>query len=155
MATEKVVESISKHDVPDPSYGKLVDTYGSEFKVPDYTIKQIRDAIPPHCFERSALRGFAYPARDIFLLTSTFYIFHNYATSEYIRSSTLRLGILPIISTCEDAFLSGGQEEMLPSIFKALWRDFRATYKSHRRSELHHRCCDPPLDFRTRLIFFF
>lgn len=120
MATEKVVESIPKQDVPDPSYGKLVDTYGSEFKVPDYTIKQIRDAIPPHCFERSALRGFAYIARDIFLLTSTFYIFHNYATSEYIRSSTLRLGILPIISTCEDAFSQVDKRRCYP-VFSRLF----------------------------------
>ncbi len=35
----------------------LIDTYGNEFEVPDFTIKDIRDAIPKHCFERSALRS--------------------------------------------------------------------------------------------------
>src|SRR5947208_2677062 len=33
--------------------GVLLDTYGNEFEIPDYTIKDIRDAIPKHCFERS------------------------------------------------------------------------------------------------------
>ena len=47
--------------------GRLVDGYGNEFKVPDYTIKQIRDAIPAHCFERSAATGLYYVARDISL----------------------------------------------------------------------------------------
>ena len=90
MATETVAGSLSVQAIPDPQYGEIVDTYGNEFKVPDFTIKQIRDAIPRHCFERSALRGFAYITRDILLLASTFYIFHNYATVEYVRSSRFR-----------------------------------------------------------------
>jgi omega-6 fatty acid desaturase (delta-12 desaturase) len=54
----------------------LLDTYGNEFEIPDFTIKDIRDAVPPHCFERSGLRGLAYVARDLFLLAFTFYAFN-------------------------------------------------------------------------------
>ena len=97
MATEEAVDS----------YGGLVDTYGKEFKVPDFTIKQIRDAIPPQCFERSALRGFAYIARDLILLGSTFYLFHNYATSEYVHLSTIRLCLWTIYGFLQGLFATG------------------------------------------------
>lgn len=107
MATEKVAELLPIQDIPDPYYGELIDTYGNEFKIPDYTIKQIRDAIPPHCLERSALRGFAYIARDIFLLASTFYIFHNYATLEYVRSSGLRSCLWIIYGFLQGLFGTG------------------------------------------------
>lgn len=53
----------------------LLDTYGNEFEIPNFTIKDIRDAIPTHCFKRSALRGLSYVARDLVLLASTFYAF--------------------------------------------------------------------------------
>ena len=69
---------------------KLVDSYGNDFKLPDYTIKQIRDAIPKHCFERSAVRGLSYVARDIASLATVFYIFNTYCTPEYVPSPTLR-----------------------------------------------------------------
>jgi omega-6 fatty acid desaturase (delta-12 desaturase) len=54
------------------SRGVLLDTYGNEFQIPDFTIKQIRDAIPDHCFERSGVRGLGYVARDIAFLATTF-----------------------------------------------------------------------------------
>ncbi|KAF8243415.1 hypothetical protein K440DRAFT_561840 [Wilcoxina mikolae CBS 423.85] len=61
------------------STGKpLLDTYGNEFELPNFTIKEIRDAIPKHCFKRSALRGLSYVARDLALLSGTFYGFNNY-----------------------------------------------------------------------------
>ncbi|KAH7210134.1 hypothetical protein DER44DRAFT_314979 [Fusarium oxysporum] len=34
-----------------PTHDRLLDTYGNEFTPPDFTIKDIRDAIPKHCFE--------------------------------------------------------------------------------------------------------
>ncbi|CAD6570099.1 MAG: Oleate hydroxylase fah12 [Alectoria sarmentosa] len=107
MSTDTVLESVLDQDVPDLDYGELVDTYGNEFKVPDYTIKQIRDAIPPHCFKRSALRGFAYIARDMLLLASTFYVFHNYATSEYVRSSRVRFGLWVLYGFLQGLFGTG------------------------------------------------
>ncbi|KAI9019338.1 fatty acid desaturase-domain-containing protein [Phycomyces nitens] len=42
--------------------------------IPDFTIKDIRDAIPPHCLERSTLRSFAYLFQDLFFIFSTAYL---------------------------------------------------------------------------------
>ncbi|KAI0430039.1 fatty acid desaturase-domain-containing protein [Xylaria sp. FL1042] len=73
-----------------PGFGKLTDTYGNEFQVPDYTIKDIRDAIPKHCYERSAARSLSYAARDIASLATTFYLFHTYVTPETVPSTPVR-----------------------------------------------------------------
>lgn len=72
---------------------KLIDGYGNEFEIPDYTIKQIRDAIPAHCFERSAATGFYYIARDIACIAATFYAFHNYVTPATVPSLPLRTAL--------------------------------------------------------------
>ncbi|GAB7365437.1 hypothetical protein MBLNU230_g6512t1 [Neophaeotheca triangularis] len=71
----------------------LRDTYGNEFKLPDYTIKDIRDAIPKHCFERSGARGLAYVARDVVQLAAVFYLFNTYCTPEYVPSYGLRAAL--------------------------------------------------------------
>lgn len=71
-------------------YGKLVDTYGNEFQVPDFTINDVRAAIPKHCFERSAARGLMYVARDIFSLVITFLLFHIFWTPANIPSGSVR-----------------------------------------------------------------
>jgi omega-6 fatty acid desaturase / acyl-lipid omega-6 desaturase (Delta-12 desaturase) len=76
-----------------PELGTLIDTYGNVFEVPDFTIKQIRDAIPKHCLKRSALRGYAYIMRDIVVLASIFYLFHNYVTPETVPSKPLRFAL--------------------------------------------------------------
>mgnify|MGYP004504993685 CR=1 FL=1 len=70
--------------------GKLLDTYGNEFQIPDYTIGQLRAAIPKHCFERSAIRSLSYVARDITQLAVVFYLFHNYVTPETVPSMPVR-----------------------------------------------------------------
>ena len=75
---------------PEAQYGKLVDTYGSEFQVPDFTINDVRAAIPKHCFERSAARGLMYVARDIFSLAITFICFHTLWTPANVASSSVR-----------------------------------------------------------------
>lgn len=54
----------------------MIDTYGNKFEMPDFTIKQIRDVIPKHCFQRSALKGLAYVARDFAYLSANFYAFN-------------------------------------------------------------------------------
>lgn len=79
--------------VPETKKPKLFDAYGNEFQIPDFTIKQIRDAIPAHCFERSAATGYYYIARDIACIATTFYIFHNYVTPETISSAPLRTAL--------------------------------------------------------------
>ena len=80
-------ESVKKN------HGVLLDTYGNEFEIPDFTIKQIRDAIPKHCFERSGLKGLGYVARDVASLATTFYLFHNFVTPETIPSTAVRAAL--------------------------------------------------------------
>ena len=53
---------------------KAIDTFGNEFKVPDYTIKQILSAIPKHCYERSLVRSLGYVARDITMMCLIGYV---------------------------------------------------------------------------------
>jgi omega-6 fatty acid desaturase (delta-12 desaturase) len=71
----------------------LQDGYGNEFSMPDYTINDIRNAIPKHCFERSAATGLYYVARDIVTLVGTFYLFNKFVTPENIPSYAIRWGL--------------------------------------------------------------
>jgi omega-6 fatty acid desaturase / acyl-lipid omega-6 desaturase (Delta-12 desaturase) len=90
-----------------PRLGKLLDTYGNEFQPPDFTIKDIRDAIPKHCFERSPLRGFSYIARDIACLATVFYLFHNHVTSETVPSTPLRYTLWAVYAFVQGLFGTG------------------------------------------------
>ncbi|KAI9727102.1 MAG: Oleate hydroxylase fah12 [Chrysothrix sp. TS-e1954] len=93
---------------PLPSeYGQLLDTYGNEFKVPDFTIKQIRSAIPPHCYERSAFRGFCYIARDVLLLAVTFHLFKTHVTPAKVPFVTIRFGLWAIYGFIQGLFATG------------------------------------------------
>ncbi|KAF2810672.1 uncharacterized protein BDZ99DRAFT_286708 [Mytilinidion resinicola] len=87
--------------------GTLLDTYGNEFEIPDYTIKQIRDAIPAHCFQRSGARGLAYVARDIASLAATFYLFHAFVTPETIPSTPVRAGLWALYTFVQGLFGTG------------------------------------------------
>jgi omega-6 fatty acid desaturase (delta-12 desaturase) len=87
--------------------GRLLDTYGNEFHIPDFTIKQIRDAIPPHCFNRSGARGLAYVARDILYLGVTFYLFNRFATPEYVSSKAARAGLWTLYTILQGLFATG------------------------------------------------
>ncbi|KAK4934002.1 hypothetical protein LTR66_015778, partial [Elasticomyces elasticus] len=87
--------------------GKMLDTYGNEFQIPDYTIKQIRDAIPAHCFERSGARGLAYVARDVASLAATFYAFNTYVTPDYIPSTPVRAGLWALYTVLQGLFGTG------------------------------------------------
>lgn len=51
-----------------------IDTYGREFNVPDYTIKDILSAIPKHCYERSLIKSLGYVVRDIVAMVVIGYI---------------------------------------------------------------------------------
>jgi omega-6 fatty acid desaturase (delta-12 desaturase) len=89
------------------SSSKLVDTYGNEFELPDFTIKQIRDAIPAHCFKRNAVRSLAYVVRDFVYLGVTFYIFHNYVTPEYVPSFAARTALWGLYTVLQGLFATG------------------------------------------------
>ena len=87
--------------------GKLVDTYGNDFKIPDYTIKQIRDAIPAHCFERSGRRGLQYVARDITCLAVVFALFYNFVTPEIVPSKIVRFALWTAYTYVQGLFGTG------------------------------------------------
>ncbi|KAI1819544.1 fatty acid desaturase-domain-containing protein [Xylaria intraflava] len=95
------------NDATKPSLTKLVDTYGNEFQVPDYTIKDIRDAIPKHCFERSAVRSLGYVARDLASLATTFYLFHTYVTPENVPSTPVRALLWAVYTVLQGLFATG------------------------------------------------
>ncbi|CCX05374.1 fatty acid desaturase-domain-containing protein [Pyronema domesticum] len=85
--------STSLSSMGDETKGKpLLDTYGNEFQIPDFTIKDIRDAIPKHCFKRSAIRSLSYVARDLALLAGTFWGMQNYVVPAIAGQSTLVRG---------------------------------------------------------------
>ncbi|KAG7009218.1 beta-apo-4'-carotenal oxygenase [Physcia stellaris] len=90
-----------------PTYGTLLDTYGNPFTVPDFTIKQIREAIPPHCFERSAVRGFTYVARDMVFLASTFGFWQHFVTPDHIPLAPLRFGLWALYGFIQGLFATG------------------------------------------------
>lgn len=55
-----------------------IDTYGNVFKAPDYSIKEILQVIPSHCYERRLMESMYYVFRDIFWMVVFGYIANNY-----------------------------------------------------------------------------
>jgi len=64
-----MADKIFRELKPEPTKEVFYDTYGREFKLPDFTMNDILESIPAECFERSALMGFSYVARDLLLIT--------------------------------------------------------------------------------------
>jgi omega-6 fatty acid desaturase / acyl-lipid omega-6 desaturase (Delta-12 desaturase) len=89
------------------THGTLLDTYGNEFQLPDYTVNDIRNAIPKHCFERSAVRGLLYVFRDIASLATTFYLFNRFVTPENIPSTPIRAILWVLYSFVQGLFGTG------------------------------------------------
>ncbi len=75
---EKIAEQIAAQN-------KMVDTYGNEFQLPDYTFNELRSAIPRHCFQRSTMRSLGYVARDILQWAMLLYICQTFITPQYIE----------------------------------------------------------------------
>lgn len=88
-------------------YGTLVDTYGDEFQVPEFTINDVRAAIPKHCFERSAARGLMYVARDVFCLATTFVLFHTLWTPANVPSNSIRVAGWALYTFVQGCFGTG------------------------------------------------
>jgi omega-6 fatty acid desaturase (delta-12 desaturase) len=61
-----------------PKEPKHLDLNGNEFQLPTFTMKEIHDAIPPHCFKPSVLRSMAYVFRDYFYLATLIYLAVTY-----------------------------------------------------------------------------
>ncbi|CAF9931312.1 Oleate hydroxylase fah12 [Imshaugia aleurites] len=92
---------------PEAQYGNLVDTYGNDFHIPDFTINDVRAAIPKHCFERSAARGLMYVARDICSLAITFALFHTLWTPANIPSTSVRAAGWALYTFIQGCFGTG------------------------------------------------
>ncbi|KAK0391580.1 hypothetical protein NLU13_1080 [Sarocladium strictum] len=101
------LSSVDADQAKKPSYGRLLDTYGNEFTPPDFTIKDIRDAIPKHCFKRSALTGYYYVLRDLALIGTTFAVFHNFVTAENIPYTPVRAALWAVYTIMQGFFGTG------------------------------------------------
>ncbi|KAH8698382.1 oleate delta-12 desaturase [Talaromyces proteolyticus] len=91
----------------DAKNSEMIDTLGNQFELPNYTIKEIRNAIPAHCYERSAATGLYYVFRDMTLLGTTFYLFHNYVTAETVPNVYLRSGLWALYTVLQGLFGTG------------------------------------------------
>ncbi|KAI0007582.1 fatty acid desaturase-domain-containing protein [Xylariaceae sp. FL0662B] len=72
--------------IPNP---KHIDLDGNVFDLPDFTMKQIYDAIPAHCFQPSIPRSLAYVVRDYLYLGGLMYATYTYVPmlpSAYLRA---------------------------------------------------------------------
>lgn len=75
-------------DLAQANQGKHLDLNGNEFELPTFTMKEIHDAIPAHCFKPSILRSMAYVVRDYFYLSTLIYLAVTYIPllpSPYLR----------------------------------------------------------------------
>lgn len=64
------------------------DMNGNPFELSNFTMKEIYDAIPPHCFKPSTIRSLAYVVRDFGYLSTLIYLAVTYIP--LIPSSLLR-----------------------------------------------------------------
>lgn len=64
-----------------------ITQHGEVFELPDFTMKQIHDAIPAHCFKPSTLRSMAYVVRDFFYVSTLVYMtsYIKYVPNIYLR----------------------------------------------------------------------
>ncbi|RDL34552.1 putative oleate delta-12 desaturase [Venustampulla echinocandica] len=106
-STSSLTSMSSLEETEDQGYGKLTDTLGNQFELPDYTVNDIRNAIPKHCYERSGLTGLMYVARDIVYLGTTFAIFNKFVTPEYIPSTPIRAALWALYTVLQGLFATG------------------------------------------------
>ena len=60
------------------THSQHIDLNGNVFKLPTFTMKEIHDAIPAHCFKPSVLRSLAYVVRDFFYTSILIYVATTY-----------------------------------------------------------------------------
>jgi len=89
-------------------FTNLVDGYGMPFQVPDsFTVDDLRKAIPKECFNRSAVRGLSYVARDIILIIATFCIFQIWLSVDMISSPFVRFTLWSMYGFLNGLFGTG------------------------------------------------
>ncbi|KAI8083085.1 delta-12-fatty acid desaturase [Halteromyces radiatus] len=84
MATKRNVSSTKEE-------GPVIDeAIERNWEIPDFTIKEIRDAIPAHCFRRDTFRSFTYVFHDVAIILAL-----GYAATyiDHLPSAPLRLAL--------------------------------------------------------------
>ena len=85
---------------------ELADTDDGQFEVPDYTLEQIRKAIPRHCFEKSTLRALSYVLRDAGGFVVNYYLFHAIVTETTVPLFPIRVLMWMIYGFIQGLFLT-------------------------------------------------
>ncbi len=67
--------------------GSHRDLNGNAFVLPTFSMRDVRDAIPPHSFQPDTIMSFSYILRDLFLIGSTAYAatYIHFAPYPYLR----------------------------------------------------------------------
>ncbi|KAM7200606.1 Fatty acid desaturase domain containing protein [Rhypophila sp. PSN 637] len=88
-----------------PSSAQHIDLYGNPYTIPDFTMKQIHDAIPARCFKPSTFKSLAYVARDYFYLLSLMYLVHTYVP--LLPSPHLRAAVYAMYTILSGMIMTG------------------------------------------------
>lgn len=75
------------------------------FEPPQYTMKDIHDAIPKHCFERNSLLSFGYMLRDFAMVFSLMYLAATFIPG--IENDYLRKALWTAYSFLQGCFFTG------------------------------------------------
>lgn len=85
----------------------IVDSWGRDFEVPDYTIDQIRAAIPESCFKKSTPLALSYLIRDVFCVVVTHYIFNSHIFPATEPSIVLWSAAVAVYTFIQGLFMTG------------------------------------------------
>ena len=69
MATKRNISTNGSTDKP-----VIDEAVARNWEIPDFTIKEIRDAIPSHCFRRDTFRSFTYVIHDFAIIAVLGYL---------------------------------------------------------------------------------
>lgn len=88
-------------------HGVLLDTYGSEFELPNISINDVRAAIPKHCFQRSAARSLFYVARDLVQCAANWYLFRNILTPRFAGQPVVLIVLWALFTLVQGFIMTG------------------------------------------------
>jgi len=92
-------------DEKDNNESPHLDLNGNPFTLPTFTMKEIHDAIPAHCFKPSILRSMAYVVRDFLYMSILIYLATNYIP--LIPSLPLRVAAWVAYTTVQGFVFTG------------------------------------------------
>ena len=82
-------------------------SHGMDIDLPDFSIRELRNAIPTPCFERSASRGLFYLLRDVGALAVTFYTFNACVTPTIVPHPLARVLLWTLYTFLQGLFGTG------------------------------------------------